>query len=464
VQAREGREAAVGGAVVDKDDFPRALQRLESSVQLFVQAGERQLLVVDGNDDRDHATETTSQVAYCEVTGLLSIDEARRLVLEHAPALESETVPLELAAGRVLAEPARARTDLPPFASSAMDGFAVRAQDTPGRLRLAGGESAAGSPVERELAAREAIAIATGGVVPDGADAVAPVEIVDKQDNTIEVATPIAAGEHVRPRGGDARTGDVVVERGVRVGPAQLGALAASGVAEVECGLRPRAAVIATGSELRRPGEPLERGQIYEANGVMLAAQLESAGGVVVSVQTVADDADAHRRALEAAFECHLVLSSGGVSVGPHDLVRSVAVELGAEEVFWRVAVKPGKPLWCGVRGRTLVLGLPGNPVSSLVGFEVFVRPALLAMQGAADPGPDFALGELGRAVARNPVRDEFLRATRFLRDGAVELDPLEGQESHMIARAALADVLVHVPRGEGELAAGAPVRYLTLR
>jgi molybdopterin molybdotransferase len=398
------------------------------------------------------------------VAGLLSIDEARRLVLEHAPALEGESVPLELAAGRVLAKPVGARTDLPPFASSAMDGFAVRAQDTPGRLRIAGGEAAAGSPVGRALAAGEAIAIATGGVVPEGADAVAPIEVVVTQDNSIEVAAEIATGENVRPRGGDARSGDVVVAGGVRVGPAQLGALAAAGVAEVDCALRPRAAVIATGSELRRPGEPLEPGQIYEANGVMLAAQLESAGAVVVSVQTVADDVDSHRRALEAAFECDLVLSSGGVSVGPHDLVRSVALELGAEEVFWRVAVKPGKPLWCGVRGRTLVLGLPGNPVSSLVGFELFVRPALLAMQGAADPGPEFALGALVRTTARNPARDEFVRARRFTRGAAVELEPLEGQESHMIARAALADALVHVPRGDGELAPGAPVRYLTLR
>jgi molybdopterin molybdotransferase len=397
------------------------------------------------------------------VTGLLSIDEARRLVLEHAQPLESEAVALEQAARRVLAEAARASTDLPPFASSAMDGYAVRAQETPGRLRVAGGEAAAGRPVGRALAAGEAIAIATGGVVPEGADAVAPIEIVVTQDNALEINASIEPGENVRPRGGDARSGDVVVERGTRLGPAQLGALAAAGVAEVECALRPRAAVIATGSELRRPGEPLEPGQIYEANGVMLAAQLESAGAVVVAVQTVADDVDAHRRALEAAFEYDLVLSSGGVSVGPHDLVRTVALELGAEEVFWRVAVKPGKPLWCGVRGRTLVLGLPGNPVSSLVGFELFVRPALLGMQGAADPGPHFGVGALARAVRRNSARDEFLRARRFVRGEAVELDPLEGQESHMIARAALADTLVHVPRGEGELAAGTTVRYLTL-
>ena len=399
-----------------------------------------------------------------EVSGLLSIEEAQRLVLEHARALESEPVPLEQAAGRILAEPARAVVDLPPFASSAMDGFAVRAQETPGRLRVAGVRAAAGSPAASGLEPGDAITIATGGVVPEGADAVVPVELVVRRGNSLEIDGAIAAGENVRPRGGDARSGDAVVEAGVRIGPAQLGALAAAGVANVVCALRPRAAVVATGSELRRPGEQLEHGQIYEANGVMLAAQLESAGAVVASVQVVADDVEEHRRALEAALECDVVLSSGGVSVGPHDLVRSVAAELGAKEVFWRVAVKPGKPLWFGLRGRTLILGLPGNPVSSLVGFELFVSPALLALQGAAEPRPEFAVGALARAARRNSARDEFVRARRTTRDDAVELEPLAGQESHMIARAALADALVHVPRGEGELPAGTPVRYLLLR
>jgi molybdopterin molybdotransferase len=394
---------------------------------------------------------------------LLSIEEAQSLVLDRARQLEGEPVALEQAAGRVLAESARARVDLPPFPSSAMDGFALRAADTPGELRVADVSVAAGSPARRALEQGEAAAIATGGVVPEGADAVVPIEYVVQHDNTIRISEATERGAHVRSRAGDARSGDVVVEAGRLLGPAQLGALAAAGVAEVDCRLRPRAAVLATGSELRRPGEPLEHGQIYEANGVMLAAQLASAGAVVVSVQSVEDDAEAHRHALAAALECDLVLSSGGVSVGPHDLVRTVAAELGVAEVFWRVAVKPGKPLWFGVRGRTLVLGLPGNPVSSLVGFELFVRPALLALQGAQEPRPDFGLGVLTRSLKRNPGRDEFVRARRRSRTDAVELEPLEGQESHMIARAALADSLVHVPRGEGKLEAGAPVRFLTL-
>jgi molybdopterin molybdotransferase len=397
------------------------------------------------------------------VADLLSLEDAQRRVLERVRPLEGEAVALEQAAGRVLAEPARAGIDLPPFPSSAMDGFAVRAADTPGELRIADDSVAAGKPVRRPLEGGEAVAIATGGVVPEGADAVVPVEYVVESDNRVQIAGSVEPGAHVRPRAGDARRGDVVVEAGRLLGPAQLGALAAAGVAEVACGLRPRAAVIATGNELRHPGETLEPGQIYDANGLMLAAQLESAGAIVVSVRTVADEHKAHRRALEAALECDLVLSSGGVSVGPHDLVRTVAADLGVEEVFWRVAVKPGKPLWFGVRGRSLVLALPGNPVSSLVGFELFVRPALLALQGVPEPAPDYAVGVLSRSVRRNPERDEFIRARRHTGSGNVELEPLAGQESHMIARAALADSLVHAPRGEGDLPIGTPARYLAL-
>jgi molybdopterin molybdotransferase len=397
------------------------------------------------------------------VDELLPLEEAQRLILDRVRPLASEPVALAHAAGRVLTEPARARVDLPPFPSSAMDGFALRAADTPGELRVAEVSAAAGSPAGRALGPGETVSIATGGVVPEGADAVIPVEYVVNHDNSIGIREAIRVGAHVRPRGGDARSGDVVVEAGRVLGPAQLGALAAAGVSEVVCALRPRAAVVVTGSELKQPGEALGPGQIYEANGVMLAAQLESAGAVVSAVETVEDDPGAHRRALESALDGDLVLSSGGVSVGPHDLIRAVATKLGVDEVFWRVAVKPGKPLWFGVRDRALVLALPGNPVSSLVGFELFVRPALLALQGASDPGPEFAVGVLAQRVKQNRARDEFVRARRLLAAETVELEPLEGQESHMIARAALADSLVHVPRGEGELESGARVRYLVL-
>jgi molybdopterin molybdotransferase len=307
------------------------------------------------------------------------------------------------------------------------------------------------------------MAIATGGVVPKGADAVVPHERVVETDNRIEVAARVAERANIRPAGGDVELGGLVAEAGARLGPAQIGALAAAGVAEVSCSRRPRVAVLTTGSELRAPGSPLAPGQVYEANGVMLAVQLSAAGADVERLEAVADDVSAHRSALERGLDHDVLVTSGGVSVGPHDLVRSVERELGVEEVFWRVAVRPGKPVSFGVRGETLVFGLPGNPVSSLVACELFVRPAVLALQGATEPGPRYSAGVLGGALARNPDRDDLVRARTSVTDDRVTLLPVSGQESHMIVRAAEADALVLVPRGEGTLPAGASVRYLPL-
>jgi molybdopterin molybdotransferase len=391
------------------------------------------------------------------VAELISLDEAIELVLEHALPLDTELVSLDQAAGRVLAEPAQARTDLPPFPSSAMDGYAVRSVDTPGSLRVVG-KIAAGRPAERSLAAGEAMAIATGGVVPGDADAVVPIEEVAEREGTVEVPR-VAAAAHVRPRAGDVRAGEEILAAGTRLAPAHIGALAAAGVAEVTATRRPRAAVLATGTELRPPGAELRPGEIYEANGRLLAAALGQAGADVVVLDPVADDEDAHRRSLERALAADLVVTSGGVSVGPHDLVRSVVRDLGVREVFWRVAVKPGKPISFGVGGRTLLFGLPGNPVSTLVGFELFVRPALRALAGEREPGPRWQPGRLSRSVRRNEHRDELVRA----RNGDEGLEPLGGQESHMIVRAAAADAIVLVPRGDGELDAGTAVRWLPL-
>jgi molybdopterin molybdotransferase len=196
----------------------------------------------------------------------------------------------------------------------------------------------------------------------------------------------------------------------------------------------------------------------------MLAAAVASAGGDIELLPAVEDVEEAHRRSLERGLAADVLVTSGGVSVGPHDLVRRIAAELGVDEVFWGVAVKPGKPVSFGVRAETLVFGLPGNPVSSLVGFELFVRPALLALQGAAEPLPRLERGRLGTRVRRNPVRDELLRARSRLDQDGIVLEPLDGQESHMIARAASADTLVLAPMGEGELEAGESVAYLPLR
>ena len=393
---------------------------------------------------------------------LLTFEEAQARILAAARSLPAESAPVAAAAGRVLAEDVTAAVDLPPFPSSAMDGYAVRTADLLGTM-LVVGESAAGTPFSGTLGPGEAVAISTGAVVPEGADAVAPVEIVVKQDNTIQTERRLEPGSSIRPRGGDVRAGDVVASAGRRLGPAGIAGIAAAGIASVSCSRRPRVAVLATGSELVLPGEPLGPGQIYESNALMLSAALAVAGAEIVGAPAVPDDESSLREALERGLECDVLVTSGGVSVGEHDLVREVERELGVEESFWRVAIKPGKPLAFGTRGETLVFGLPGNPVSALVGAELFVKPALRALQGLSEPLPRFEPGRLGSDLRRNSERDEFVRARARTEGGAVVLEPLRGQESHMIASASTADALVHIPRGNGELTTGSVVFWLRL-
>ncbi len=396
------------------------------------------------------------------MASLLTLEEAQERVLELARPLPVESVPISEASGRVAAEDVRARVDLPPFPSSAMDGFAVRAADLLSAVRVVG-ESAAGDPYEGRLKPGEAVAISTGAVVPEGADAVVPIERVVKRENGVEISFVPEPGAHIRPRGGDVAEGDVVVPARARLTPARLAAAAAAGVATLPCTRRPRVAVLATGSELVAPGEALRPGQVYEANTLMLASSLAIAGADVVPEPPAADDEAALRAALDRGLSADVLVTSGGVSVGEHDLVRAVERELGVEEVFWRVSIKPGKPVSFGVRGDTLVFGLPGNPVSALVGCELFVKPALRALQGLADPLPRFEPGRLSVGLRRNEQRDEFVRARSHVDGDAVALEPVVGQESHMIVRSGAADALVHIPRGNGELSAGSTVRWLRL-
>jgi molybdopterin molybdotransferase len=396
------------------------------------------------------------------MAALLTLEEAQERVLRRARPLPPEPVPIVEAAGRVTAEDVRARVDLPSFASSAMDGFAVRAADLPAALRIAG-ESAAGRPYEGRLETGCAVAISTGAVVPEGADAVVPIEQVVYRDNEVEITRGTEPGASVRPRGGDLAAGNVAVPTGSRLTPARLAAAAASGIAELSCRRRPRVAVLATGSELVPPGTALRPGQIYEANTLMLRSALAVTGAEVVFEPPVADDQAALRDALERGLAADVLVTSGGVSVGEHDLVRAVERELGVEEIFWRVSIKPGKPVSFGVRGESLVFGLPGNPVSALVGAELFVKPALRALQGLAEPLPRYEAGRLASALRQNDERDEFVRARSRVDGGVVSLDPVDGQESHMIVRSAAADALVHVPRGNGELSAGSTVEWLRL-
>ncbi len=403
------------------------------------------------------------------MSDLLPIDEALAVVAAQITPLEVDRVRLEQAHGRFLAEDLTAQIDMPSFANSAMDGFALRAADVPGTLTVIG-ESAAGRPYTGDALGRgQAIGISTGAVMPDGADAVAPVEDVESDGGTITIAAGVDRGAHIREPGSDIVRGAALMNAGTRIGPAQIGAAAAAGLSELPVHRLPRVAVLTTGTELRPVGEELGPGEIYDSNGPMLATALRTAGGIVERIGAAADTPEAHREALERALEHDVVISSGGVSVGPHDLVRGIGRELGVRELFWRIALRPGKPLTFGVRGRTLVFGLPGNPVSTLVTFELFVRPALLSLQGAPEFRPAFGAGVLGSTVRRNPVRDDMIRVQVAWTSmpgkgrGNPVLLPLAEQQSHQIAVTAQAEALARIPAGGGELAAGSEVSYLPL-
>ncbi len=396
------------------------------------------------------------------VSNLLSVDEALALILARVETLPAERVMLAAAATRVSAETVVSAVDVPPFRSSSMDGYAVRSVDLPGTLAIVD-RSAAGRPSDATLDANQAIEISTGAVVPEGADTVVPVERVEVTGDRVTIPEPVPTRDNIREPGGDVRIGSALVSPGDVLTPARLGALAACGIESVMAHCLPRVTIVATGTELRPPGEPLTRGQIYESNGLMLAAVLEAAGATVTRLAAAEDTEDAHAASLEQALEADVVVTSGGVSVGPHDLVRRVQARLGVEEVFWGVAMRPGKPLAFGCRGRTLVFGLPGNPVSALVGALLFVRPALLALTGHTDPAPPFRPGLLAAPISRRLERDDFVRArVTWGEDGAL-VEPIVGQESHMIAHTTAATGLAWIPRGPGSLPAGSRVRFLPL-
>jgi molybdopterin molybdotransferase len=394
---------------------------------------------------------------------LLRPAEGLRLILAQAPALDIEEVAVSAdLAGRVLAADVRAAVSLPPFDTSAMDGYTVRAADlgaggVPIAFRLGAGDR------PRPLPPGAAAGIATGAPLPDGADAVVPVEHAREEEGLL-VAEPPAVGAHIRERGGDVREGDVVGAAGTLLTPALLAAISATGVGTVTVSRRPRLAALATGSELVRVGRPLEPGQIYESNLTSIVAQARGAGAEVVAAATVADDRDATREAFARAIAAaDVVVSSGGVSVGPHDHVKPVMAALGVREVFWRLAHKPGKPLWFGVaEDGTLVFGLPGNPVSSLVCFELFLRPALAAMQHGRPP--ERPVARLAEPVKRLPGRDHAVRCRLAASSDGMQLRPLGPQDSHLIVHAAGADAIALVDAGEGEAPAGELVEYVPLR
>jgi molybdopterin molybdotransferase len=392
------------------------------------------------------------------VSDLISIAEARRRVLETVTRLGDENVPLDLALGRALAEDVASAIDVPPFDSSGMDGYALIAGPE-AELEVVG-EARAGHPSSGAVRPGAAVRISTGAAVPEGADAVVPVERTEEAAGAsgapARIRVPATeAGANIRRAGEDIRAGDVVLRAGTVLGPAELGVAASVGRASLRCALRPRVAVLATGDELTPPGEPLAAGGIYGSNGFALSAQVERAGAELARRGTVPDTPDGTRDAIRDALEsADVVIVSGGVSVGPHDHVKDALRDLGVEERFWGVRLRPGKPTWFGTRDGTLAFGLPGNPVSAMVTFQLFARPALAALQGAAPDAPR-ATAVLAHPVARNARREEAVRVRLRQGDEGLVAETTGEQGSHMLTSMLGADGLALIAPGDGELAAG---------
>jgi molybdopterin molybdotransferase len=391
---------------------------------------------------------------------LLAVDDARARMLAEIAALPAETVPLALSIGRLLAEEVTAVRDQPPFAASAMDGWAVRAADCPGTLRIVG-ESAAGRGLEGAVGAGEAVRIFTGAAVPQACDAIVIQEDAERDGDAVRVPA-VQAGSFIRPAGGDFRRGAVLLARGARIDPWRLSLAASAGRAEVSVYGRPRVALLSTGEEIvEAPAEPGPF-QISDSGVPALAAMIEGWGGVVIRAKPVRDTLDAVIEALRAA-DADLVVTVGGASVGDHDLVRAAGQVLGLQFRVESVNVRPGKPTFFGVLGDgRRLLGLPGNPASAFVCAEMFLKPVLAAYQGAAT-APVTITARLAEALPANGSREHWMRAKLTYADGGVTVRPYRDQDSSLVSVFAASDALMRRLAGAQAAEAGSVVEVLPL-
>ena len=404
-------------------------------------------------------------------SAMLTVAQAQQRILDGIGPLRTERVGLSEALGRVLAEPVVSRRTLPPFDNSAMDGYAVRHRDTVGASSSTPvvldviGESRAGMPPGRRLQPGTAMRIMTGAPVPDGADAVVRYEDTDSGRERVSIHVSVNSGTSVRRAGEDMNPGDPVLDIGRRLRPADLAACAALGNAWLEVRRRPRVAVVSTGDELVEPSVEPGPGQIVDSNAVAIAAAVREAGGEPVRIGIARDSPADLRRAFTDASRSDLVVSSAGVSMGDHDHVRDVVDAMGRMD-FWRVAMRPGKPLAVGVIGDVPFIGLPGNPVSSQVTFELFARPAILQLQGATEVHRRRSAARALEAMEKPEGLETFHRGVLVPSRGAGELPGvrLTGPQGSGIMRSlVLADCLIALPAAGSRVEAGTVVEIIPL-
>jgi molybdopterin molybdotransferase len=391
---------------------------------------------------------------------LLSVTDARATMLAEIPLSLPESVPLAQAGGRVLAEDVAAVRDQPPFAASAMDGWAVRGADTPGTLRIVG-ESAAGHGYEGKVAAGEAVRIFTGAAMPAGCDAIVIQENAERNGDMV-IVPALEPGHFVRPAGGDFRTGAALLAKGLRIDPWRLSLAAAAGRAELQVARRPRVALFSTGEEIVEAPAVPGPFQIYDSGSRALALMVAGWGAEVSRAKAVRDELDATIQALREA-QGDLIVTVGGASVGDHDLVRAAAEALGLDLKVASVSIRPGKPTFFGVLadGRRL-LGLPGNPASAMVCAELFLGPIIAAYQGA-NPALAMVTARLDGSLGANGPREHWMRAKLGYADGTITVQPYQDQDSSLVSVFAASDALLRRPAGAPAAVAGEVVEVLPL-
>ncbi|HSA94693.1 MAG TPA: gephyrin-like molybdotransferase Glp [Acidobacteriota bacterium] len=396
---------------------------------------------------------------------MIEFTEARELVLSAAKALPAEIVPLSLALGRTLARDVRAREDIPPFTKATMDGFALRAGDAtapPAELAVVD-DLPAGRLARRSLGPGQAARIMTGAPLPEGADAVVMVEGTERSAHGVIIRSAVRPGDNIGRAGEDLKKGETALARGAVIGPAEIGMLAAANAARVAVVRRPRVAVIATGDEIVEPGESKRRGQIRNSNGWALTALAVRAGAEARYLGIARDRSAALASKLRRARAADVIVLSGGVSVGDHDLVKEELRASGVRPVFWRVRIKPGKPVFFGRRGRQLVFGLPGNPTSAMVTFRLFVEPALARMLGRTEPATATVGAELAAAIDVKPGRTQFLRGIIVASGPVLKVAPYDDQRSGVLRSMVRSRLLIVVPADAAHLDAGRVVEVLFL-
>ncbi len=384
---------------------------------------------------------------------------ARALILDKLSPLPSESVSLLEAVGRVLAEEFKAPSDLPLWDNSAMDGFALRAEDCgTAPLKIEGYIPAGGTAEGVAVRAGTAVRIMTGAPTPAGCDSVVPVEETEEADGRVLIKGPVRAGGHIRVRGEDVRRGQVVIAAGTVLRPAEINMLAAFGLNTVSVFGWPRVAILSTGDELVEPGEPIGPGQIVNSNAYSLAAAVRELGAEPLMLGIARDNRESLSEKLNAGLKADVLITSAGVSMGDRDLVCDVLQEVGVESLFWKVDIKPGRPTAFGLKGETPVFSLPGNPVSTMITFEEFVRPALLKMMGHRSVIKPFVKARLKEAVSKKVGRLQFLRV-QVVESGAGLIATSAGDQNTGILRTMLrANGIAVLPAARGEFTAGEEV------